>query len=198
MNDTWRLFIALRLPTQILDVLADLQTDLKKALPPQTLKWTKPESIHLTLKFLGDVPKDQIDNLPLALDELVLGQRAFKLGIEGLGCFPDTQHPRVLWVGIGGEAKMLKQLQKRVERSIAPLGYPAEKRAFTPHLTLARAHRRAYRDDLAEVGQYVQEADIGWLAEWQVKSVSLMRSQLNPHGAIYTQVSEARLTAAND
>lgn len=193
MSDTWRLFIALELPPDVLEVVAQTQADLKRHVPSHVARWARPAGIHLTLKFLGDTPTGQVDDLKTALAEAAAGHSRFELSIQGMGCFPNTQRPRVLWLGVAGDVKPLRALRDDVERHIAPLGHPTEKRRFNPHLTLARAGRRASRDELAILGQISDEYDPGHLASWSVDGVSLMRSQLKPSGAVYTQIGHVKL-----
>ena len=193
MSDTWRLFIAVELPSNILKVVEQIQTDLKRVIPHRAARWVRPEGMHLTLKFLGDVPASQIDDLKIALTESATGHSRFAIDIQGMGCFPNTQRPRVLWLGVGGDVQQLRRLRDDVEKYVAPLGYPTEKRRFNPHLTLARASRHASRDELVQLGKVAEEHDIGNLASWSVDAVSLMRSQLKPSGAIYTQIGHFTL-----
>ncbi len=194
MAETWRLFIALELPAEVLKKLTEAQNDLKRITPARAVRWVDSKGIHLTLKFLGDVPLGQVEVLKEALAEASSGHRRFKLGVEGLGCFPDTRRPRVLWLGVVGDLERLAALQSAVEAKIAPLGYPSEERGFHPHLTLARSHRNASRDDIAALGRVAEErAKTGPIAGWEVETLSLMRSQLKPDGAIYTQVYEISL-----
>lgn len=193
MSEAWRLFIALELPPNALEAVKQAQADLSRLIPPHAARWVRPEGIHLTLKFLGEAPVEQIDDLKAALAEATAGHNGFELGIQGLGCFPNARRPRVVWLGITGDVQQLRALQADVEKSIAPLGYPTESRRFSPHLTLARAARRASRDDLEELGRVAEEKDLGHLVNWRVDSVSLMRSQLKPDGAVYTQIGHAPL-----
>lgn len=195
MNDTWRLFIAIELPANVLKAISQVQTDLKRAIPDRAVRWTRPEGIHLTLKFLGDVRTSQLDAIKARLEQVAVGHAPFELGIQGSGCFPSLARPRVLWVGVTGDTQSLRDLQAAVERNIAPLGFPPEERGFSPHLTLGRMSQGANRDDAALIGKIVQERDIGQLVSWQADSVSLMSSQLKPGGAQYTQVAEAGLGA---
>jgi 2'-5' RNA ligase len=193
MSEAWRLFIALELPPDVLKAIARVQSRLEDVFPERAIRWTRPQGIHLTLKFLGDAPPEQLDDLNAALAGAAAGHKAFRLGVEGVGCFPNTQRPRVVWLGVVGDLKPLRALQAGVEEHIAPLGYPSDERGFSPHLTLGRARNNAGRDALSAVGQLVETEEVGRLADWQVTSVSLMRSQLKPGGAVYTQVGEAGL-----
>lgn len=194
MNDTQRLFIAIELPANVLKTIAQVQADLKRVVPERAVRWTRPEGIHLTLKFLGDVRASQLDEIKAALAQAA-GHASFGLSVQGLGCFPNLARPRVLWVGVTGDIKSLRALQADVEKNIAPLGFPAEERGFSPHLTLARTSQGAGRDETALIGKVVQDRDVGQLVSWQVDAVSLMRSQLKPDGAQYTQIAEVSLGA---
>lgn len=193
MNETWRLFIAVELPANVLKAISQVQADLKRAIPERAVRWTRPEAIHLTLKFLGDASTSQLDAIRAGLAQAVARHATFEMSIQGLGCFPNLARPRVLWVGVTGDTQSLRSLQASVEHAIAPLGFPTEERGFNPHLTLGRTSQGASRDDTALIGKVAQERDLGQLVSWQVDSVSLMRSQLKPDGAQYSQVAEVKL-----
>lgn len=186
MGEAWRLFIALELPGEVLAAIARAQDSLKRAIPEQAVRWVRPEAIHLTLKFLGDVPREQMAAVQEGLSSACAGHHPLALGIEGVGCFPNSLRPRVVWLGVTGDVQKLAALQESVERHIAPLGFPTEGRGFTPHLTLGRTQRSASRDAIAQIGRAVDRGIDGQLATWQVDGVSLIRSQLRPEGALYT------------
>jgi RNA 2',3'-cyclic 3'-phosphodiesterase len=185
-GESHRLFIAIELPLDLLRVVEKTQSDLKRSIPANAARWVSPSGIHLTLKFLGDVPVRQIEPIIAGMQEAVRGQSTFYLSIEGLGCFPNAKNPRVLWLGLTGNVRQLATLQSSIEAQIAPMGYPTEDRGFHPHLTLARAAREARREEVAAMGK-AAERGIGALGSWRVDAVSLMRSQLRPEGALYTQ-----------
>jgi len=194
MSKPLRLFIALELPARVLGALETLQGDLRTQVPERAARWVRPAGIHLTLKFLGDVPAGQVDAITAGIREAAKPHAPFALQAEGLGVFPNPRRARVLWVGVGGEVEALRDLHASVEGQIVPLGYPAEERAFRGHLTLARVARNASRTEQEALGELAARCDLGLLASWQVDSVSLMRSQLKPGGAVYTRVAEAALT----
>jgi 2'-5' RNA ligase len=181
-----RLFVAIEVPPEILAVVTETQQTLKRTIPASAVKWTQPHGIHLTLKFLGDVPVDHIKDIVTGLNEAALRYTPFTLYVAGLGCFPNTQRPRVLWLGLTGSVRDLAALQQSVEAGLSPLGYPTEARAFHPHLTLARASRNAQKDELAAIGK-AAECGVGELGDWTVEAISLIRSQLGPGGAVYTR-----------
>lgn len=186
MIETRRLFVAIELPEEIIQVVEDTQESLKNAIPATVVKWTHPRGIHLTLKFLGDVPVDRIEELVTGVNEAALRHSPFTLYIAGLGCFPNTQRPRVLWLGLTGSVRDLAALQQSVESSLSARDFPTEERAFHPHLTLARAYRGAQKEDVAALGR-AAERGVGELGNWTVESVSLIRSQLRAGGAVYTR-----------
>jgi len=193
MNETWRLFIALELPAHVLKAIEALQDDLKGAVPRRAARWSRPEGIHLTLMFLGDVPTAQVETVIDALRVSVAEHASFELTVLGIGCFPDKKRPRVLWAGVGGEVDPLRQLQAHVEQAIMPLGYPGEDHSFSPHLTLARTAQGASHEEAAAIGAAASSRDIGQLAAWLVENVSLMRSHLLPDGPHYDTVARVPL-----
>lgn len=181
-----RLFIAVELPPNVVKTIEQVQNDLKGAILGRGAKWVSPDSTHLTLKFLGDVPAQHIDKIIAGMQEAANGFSTFFLTIEGLGCFPNTKNPRVLWLGLTGNVRGLSALQASIESQIAPMGYPTEDRAFHPHLTLARTVRGARRDEIEAIGK-AAEHGLGTLGSWRVEGVSLIRSDLRPTGAVYTR-----------
>ncbi|HEX3049612.1 MAG TPA: RNA 2',3'-cyclic phosphodiesterase [Aggregatilineaceae bacterium] len=193
MTEMWRLFIALELPPHVLEELTSIQTNLKRQIPPQTVRWVDPKGIHLTLKFLGDAPVSQRETLQNKLSEAAQQVAPFDLTAGGLGCFPNLKRPRVVWVGIHGSETLLNALQQAVEDHIAPLGYPTEDRAFNPHLTLGRVRQDADRNNIAKLGDLISRALAGQPQSWTVQHVSLIRSELKPSGAVYTVLFHAPL-----
>ncbi|APV45462.1 2'-5' RNA ligase [Dehalogenimonas formicexedens] len=182
-----RSFIAIELPQEAKDALAELQRKLNVQ-PSDGIKWVAPESIHLTLKFLGWVPADRIEQIKRALSESVTGFKTFELRLSGLGAFPNLRRLNVVWCGLAGDLSHLNALQQSVERRVSPLGYPTENRLFSPHLTLARL-----RDEVAlESKQKLAAKLVGTKFEPDipipVDSVNLMQSTLLPTGAIYNSL----------
>ena len=139
--DAIRAFIAIELPEAILAEVSNVEARLKPQMPDDTIRWVKADSIHLTLKFLGQVPSDQLSLITSSLRTAVTTYAPFTLEVKGAGCFPNVHRPRVVWVGVQENEHRLHALQRAVENAIAPLGYPTEIRDFTPHLTLGRLAR---------------------------------------------------------
>jgi 2'-5' RNA ligase len=188
-----RTFIAIELDETIEDALADLQEQLKAKVPRDSVRWVKSEGIHLTLKFLGNVPANRIEEVERTLTQACVGFPAFSFSVGGLGCFPNPRRPRVVWVGVQEESGTLKRLQKAIEDGMERLGFPPEGRRFHAHLTLGRTQRRASSGDVRRLGQLVEETDIGELGRMEARAVSLMKSDLKPTGAVYTQLAAVEL-----
>ena len=188
--ETIRAFIAIPLPSALLTKLATLQRRLDRRVPPRSVRWVRTETIHLTVKFLGDTPTSKLPDIKQALAAVGKHVPACTFTAEGLGCFPNTHRPRVVWVGIQEPTGRLEALQQAIEEIVAPLGFPPEGRKFSPHLTLGRIGRRASRSDAALVGQVVAETDVERLAEVAADHFCLIRSVLKPSGAEYAVLEE--------
>ena len=190
-----RTFIAIELPGALRQALADQQARLRDLIGRTgdrsiRLQWVKPESIHVTLKFLGDVDASLISEMQASLTKAVSSQPRFSVEVRGLGAFPDAQAPRVLWVGMSGPGEELVAAQ--VDQALHALGFSLESRPFRPHLTVARIKERSHEVGraLAASGVMTQPAEVGPLA---VSRVSVMQSELKPSGAVYTRLCEVPL-----
>lgn len=193
---TLRTFIAIELDQQLKASLADIQARLRGAVPPRAVRWVQPEGIHLTLKFLGDTPLDRVEPVKAALAQAAREIPAFAVTVGGVGCFPDARRPRVVWVGVQDQSGTLARLWQAVESRVAPLGFPTEKRPFSPHLTLGRVQRYASGAEARDIGQAVTAlaAEMaGALDKMAVTSVAYIKSDLRPTGAVYTTLIEAGL-----
>ncbi|NLS78794.1 MAG: RNA 2',3'-cyclic phosphodiesterase [Chloroflexi bacterium] len=189
MVENIRSFIAIALDQRAVAALRQLQDALGRKPGTRAARWTAPGSIHLTLKFLGDVPADDIPVIAEALRERCSQHGPFRLVLAGLGCFPDVRQPRIVWVGLQGETAALLALQREVDQVMDQLGYPPERRPFSPHLTIARVHQSATRSELETLGQAVERSAVGELAALEVEAVHLVRSDLRPEGPIYTDLA---------
>jgi len=137
-----RAFIAIPLPAPCQQALARLQHRLRPQLPE--VRWTRPESIHLTLAFLGPVPEENLEKITAVMLSVGLAFAPFALTISGVGAFPSWQHPRVVWAGLDG-GPQLGALQAALTAGLVPLGYPGEERPYLPHLTLGRCRSGVLR-----------------------------------------------------
>lgn len=191
-----RTFIAIELDDELRMNLGRLQDRLRIKVAPRSIRWVRPEGIHLTLKFLGDTPQAQVGSVQAALARAAAGIPPFTITMGGLGCFPNTRKPRVVWVGIQEMTGALNQLREAVEAEVSPLGFPTEARAFHPHLTLGRVQRYASRMEVSEIGEAVAASATGTVDEMEVSAVCYIKSDLRPTGAVYTLLSEAGLQGA--
>ena len=191
MTEQIRAFIAIELPTELRLALSQLQAQLKSS-RQSSVKWVDADSVHLTLKFLGNIASDSINEITRAMEEAAQGVPPFYLEVKGLGAFPNLKRVQVAWVGIGGEVDKLSQLQQRIESNLAPLGFTPESRAFTAHLTLGRARNQASLNDRQRLGQLIAETKFE-AGAIKVDTINLMRSQLTREGAIYSQIGSVKL-----
>jgi len=195
--ETIRAFIAIPLPGSLLDRLVDLQRKLERRIPDRSVRWVRPEGIHLTLKFLGDTSAEKLPDIKQALAAVARHAPACSFAAGGLGCFPNTRRPRVVWVGVQEPTGRLVALQEAIEEVMAPLGYAPERRGFAPHLTLGRVRRRVSPQDVAAVGEVVAGTNVATLAEVPGEAFALIRSVLKPSGAEYTHLADFALQATN-
>lgn len=189
MNEI-RAFIAIDLPGNVVDQLAELGRALGANLDSHAVRWVRPEAIHLTLRFLGNVQIDKLDDISRGIDQVASQTSPFSLTLDKLGCFPNPRRPRVIWIGLAGDIEQLETLQNSVEVMLSPMGWELEKRGFHPHLTLGRV----------KDSRKVIEARLPWgevLARGRipVEEMHLIQSQLNPGGAVYTRLHGAHFRA---
>lgn len=192
MAEHLRMFVALRTSGQLLDALADTQRQLQARLPTGSVRWTRREQLHLTLRFLGDVPAGQVEALAAAVREAGTGVPPLRLGLAGAGCFPNARNPRVLWIGVNGDLPQLLALQQNVEIATTGFGDHREEREFHPHLTFGRVAARDYQAARA-VGDAMGGFKLGLLGEWTADQLYLVQSQLAPSGPTYTDVAIVEL-----
>lgn len=178
-----RCFISIPFPEETRKGMLVIQDRLKTS--RADVSWTRPEGMHLTLKFLGEVEEKVLPDIENALGKAVSYIKPFSLDLSGVGIFPDKRRPRVVWIGIKGDVEGLVKLQSSIEKEFEKIGFPAEKRGFTPHITLGRI--RSPRDVERLLNLIEEEKDIS-IDGFEILNVHLMRSQLRPTGAIYTEL----------
>ena len=191
-----RLFVALLLEPAWLEELEAVQKRLRALDSTSNVRWTDPRSIHLTLKFLGEVHEDRVDRLVLALVGAVEGRKAPMLGLGGLGAFPNRRQPRVLWVGLKEEGALLTPLQAAVDTATAALGWEREGRPFQPHLTVGRVRDFGGRSSRVpkKLLEAITDAPITEREPIPHPRVALMESHLSPQGARYAELRVWKLT----
>jgi 2'-5' RNA ligase len=189
---TVRSFIAISLPAELRLGLAKLQIRLKTSNKPW-IKWTDPNGIHLTLRFLGDVPVDRINEISRVMAEAAQEIPPFQLKTQSLDVFPNLKQVQIVWLGLGGELNKLGQLHKQIESGLTRLGFAPETRTFRAHLTLARLRPQTSADERYKTAQLITNIKPEKNYTIRVETISLMRSQLNREGARYSQLSSAGL-----
>jgi 2'-5' RNA ligase len=176
------------MPDEIQAKLVEIQTDLAKFMP--RVSWVKRGNIHLTLKFLGDIQTNQVESINSVLQDVAESHSSFDMNLTGIGVFPELRRPRVIWIGITRGAEQATQLAEAVSNSLQPLGFPREKRGFTPHLTLARIRNPVNLQDVSSKFNQYDNLDIPTL---KINQIAFIRSQLHPQGSIYTPLRKFTL-----
>jgi 2'-5' RNA ligase len=192
MMENIRTFIACELSTELRQKLARLQAFLKLDVQT-TIKWVKPDGIHLTLKFLGNIPVASTSDVTKAMTNAAKQISPFYLEIKTLGAFPNLERVQVIWLGLGGELDKLTLLQQLVESNLIQLGFSAEQRRFKPHLTLARLGKEVPSSDRQQIGKLIAGLSFDTHDRIIIDSINLIRSQLTREGAIYNRISSANL-----
>lgn len=185
-----RSFLALEVPEPLRDAIVDHQRRLAKVLPP--LSWVKSPSLHLTLKFFGEIEPSQVEVLREGVAVVLPHHPAFSLQLSGLGIFPPKGPPRTLWVGVTGDRAKLISLVEDLDQKLETLGFAREAKSFNPHLTIARikSPSRAVSMALEQAHVPSEAPDFG---AYQVHSLCLFKSELMPGGSIYTKLWELPL-----
>jgi len=186
MPPTLRTFIALELPPSVISLLEKVQEELKSM--RLRAKWVRPGNIHLTLKFLGNITPGDIDKIGGAMIDAADDFTAFDLVAGGVGVFPGIKRPRVIWVGLGGQIQLLFALQRMLEDNLAALGFKKDKRPFKGHLTLGRFRQTVNPNTIRQImREYANLSS----EEFTARRIILFKSDLNPTGAVYSQLQQA-------
>jgi RNA 2',3'-cyclic 3'-phosphodiesterase len=176
-----RVFIAVDLPDHIRQTLADIQRELRPA--SSSVRWVAPESIHITLKFIGEMPEKRLEDIDSAMTGFTW--KPFTITVRGVGFFPGNRSPRVFWAGM--EAPTMKDMAEELDARMERVGFDKEKRAFRPHITLARARDTRIDSTLVTASEPYQEYDFG---AFVADRVFLFQSTLKSSGAVYEKLKE--------
>lgn len=185
-----RTFIAVEVPAAIREQMAAVRDRFDSA--GVEASWVRPAGIHLTLKFLGEVPEELVPKILQALTLAASGREPFRLGIAGVGAFPNAASARVVWLGLTGEVGSLVGLQAAVEQAMVGLGLERDGRPYSPHLTLGRIKHIRRREAWLRALEGVKDIT---LPGFDVASVSLISSELLPGGAVYRELGCVALQA---
>lgn len=178
-----RAFIAIEIPEDIKLQLKQVQERLKQGLTG--VNWARPEGIHLTLKFLGNIDEEMISRIGDSMKKATERSSVFSIRLSGLGIFPGPRFPRVVWIGVKEGGEDLKGLNRAIDKTMDKLGFSAEEREFRPHLTLGRVRSQERRDELLKAIEELQNFETG---SFEAREVSLIKSDLKPGGAVYTKL----------
>lgn len=194
-----RTFIAIELPDSAKHQVVSRQRQLQQLFDAQGVKgairWTTPENLHLTLRFLGDTTSDQGAQIAQSLAILAADQRAVRLSLHRLGCFPGYRHPNIVWIDFAGDINALGGLQTRIESATQHAGFTPEERPFTPHLTIGRAAKNATQDQLEQTGTILRQPQheaaraTSGDTPFVVDHLVFIHSILQPTGPVYTVLS---------
>lgn len=180
-----RLFIAIDLPPEVKDVVAQAHARFKATSAHTAVRWVDEAGAHITLKYLGET--DQFAAITAALAQLRPQFRPFNLITAQPGAFPNLRQPRIVWLGVAGDLARLSALQYAVEELITPLGFPRENRPFHPHITLGRTKAQAAQAALAQLSSLIQQpGELPAPLTWSVSELVVMLSDTGPNGVRYT------------
>jgi 2'-5' RNA ligase len=185
-----RAFIAIDIPDDVRDAIAEAQARLKRANLGIKVSWAKIENVHLTLQFLGYVEEPVVPKISEALAVVAGRHGPFDLRVRGAGAFPGENRPRVLWVGCDDAEGKLKALAHAVQGTMQQFGFEPEHREFSAHLTLGRIKFPRPDDALTRALDSIKDTDFGTM---HVDAIHLFQSQLHPEGSIYTKLSSHEL-----
>lgn len=189
MSTSWRIFCAVELPAELRAQLLDHILQLRRQVPEAAASWSRAESIHLTLKFFGNVAGDRLPVISSAASRAVKEFASFHISVGGAGVFPKPARPQVLWIGINDPTNNLLALQQRFEDECEEAGFEREGRTFRPHLTLARLRKPEGAKQLADAHLHSQFKS----TEVKLTELIVFRSELSSQGSTYTAISRHQL-----
>jgi len=197
-QDHVRLFVACEVPDDVKETIGEVIQNLREK-SGNAVRWIKPDGVHVTLKFLGEVPTRKLPAIKLAIQEAVVGHSPFELEFSTIGTFGGREGLRIMWVGIAGDVLRLEALVRAVNAALAVVGFEPERRPFRPHLTLGRVKDEISTRQRAEIEVAVGKTEVP-PASWRTAQVSLMRSRLGPGGATYEVLATfpLRVMASNN
>jgi RNA 2',3'-cyclic 3'-phosphodiesterase len=190
-----RCFVAVDLPAETRDAIAQAASALRAANPRAEVSWVRPEKMHLTLKFLADLPDATAPRMEAALAEVAARHARFTLVAGGVGGFPSRTRPRVVWAGLTDGVREVGRLAADVELACEPLGFPLEARPFRGHLTIGRV--RSPRG-ISRVVAAMDGFDTAVFGRWTVHEIALYRSHLHGSaGSTYERLGQFALNGVS-
>jgi RNA 2',3'-cyclic 3'-phosphodiesterase len=188
-----RAFIAIEFPQNLQDSIEKQTALLRQTLGNQIIRWVPTQNMHLTLKFIGDISTSHVEFLKQLVAQEAASHPQFELQIGGLGSFPTSRRPRILWAGLHAPPDLVS-LQKSIESGASRLGYEKEERDFSPHLTLGRVRQNLNPAELQNIRTALDTIQLGNISSTRVDSIHLIKSDLHPSGPVYTKLFSAPLS----
>jgi 2'-5' RNA ligase len=178
-----RLFIATNISNEARIKIAAYTDNLRGMFPHCRVSWTKPENLHLTLKFLGNVDESRVEDIGKTIESSIADLPGFSLELADTGVFPSMRKPKVLWIGVTDRGRSLSVVAQQIERHLALIGFPKEGRDFSPHLTIGRVRQNDISREVAEAHLDLGFEPVGF----GVDRVGLYESRLTASGPIYSE-----------
>ncbi|MBK7454768.1 MAG: RNA 2',3'-cyclic phosphodiesterase [Anaerolineales bacterium] len=188
-----RAFIAIEFPPHLRNAIEKETAGLRRALGEDIIRWIPAQNMHLTLKFIGDIAGSHVEFLKQLLMREAALHMQFDLQLGGLGAYPNSRKPRVLWIGVHAPAD-LAILQKKLESGVTRLGYEQADQPFSPHLTIGRVRQNINPLDLPKIRAAMDNIQLGNIGIARIDSIHLIKSDLQPSGSIYTRLFSAPLS----
>ena len=189
MTDNIRAFLAIRLPDDVTAALGHLTDQMAQA-RVGGLKPVRPENMHLTLKFFGNINARQVESIVDTVTHTAESIRPFTLRLGNVGAYPNNRSPRVLWVGLDGDVAPLQDTHRRIESALGQIAIKPDSREFRPHLTIARIRDRTPHNERRRAAEALFSAEFRSGLSVPVNRLRLMRSILQPEGPQYTSLAE--------
>jgi 2'-5' RNA ligase len=189
-----RLFVAIALPEIVRDEILSAQRELPPLVPREVARWTRPDQLHLTLRFLGNVPADALEALKQVVGAVCRNASPLSLCAQGIGFFPNPRLPRVIWVGINDSEAQLVDLQKRIETAVGPYSPEPGEKNFTGHVTLGRL-KNPRPSDVRDLAARARPYATRTFGHWTALEIEIIRSELSSFGARYTPLAVFQLGA---
>jgi len=180
-----RLFVAIPMPETVRNETTGVQRELRRLVPGDAIRWTKPEQFHLTLRFLGDVPVERVPALQEGIKAVCRGSLALRLRAQGVGFFPNARSPRVIWAGVNDGEGRLVDLQKKIADAVGPFAEKPGEEKFAGHVTIGRV-KFLNRPEIEKLAAHAQAVKDRLFGAWTANEVELIRSDLLPSGASHT------------
>ena len=188
MKNQLRTFIAVSLPSPVLAGIEKWIRTLQQDLPD--VRWVEAQNLHVTLKFLGDTPLNDLPRLIQSVTQCVRRMDSFDMTLQGIGVFPNGESPKIIWIGCREGSEELMQLAESISESLFPLGYPREARRFSPHLTLGRIKKPVQEVPVMPILDAYRDCLLG---SCSVSEVQIFSSELTRRGTVYDELAAVLL-----